>query len=878
MPTDAHDAIIDRAVQDARGGTPGVLAIHGPPGVGKTTLLARCVERAAPLRTVTVSVAEPDVAAQPYALLTELGVTQDLPNQSIQSAARHLTEWIDRHTVSGPLLIAIDDLQWADEQSLSVLRLVIRRLEATAVLVAVSLRTGPGGIADLVNGWVRSHTDLHTVQLSGLSLEQAAVLVGQSRPEVAYPTIVELWRYTDGNPLFLTSLLGELGPVELEDLSGAWPAPRAFAASVGRRLTRLSPDARALVEAVSVLSAGASGLPDVVAVSGCADPHEALQELVDADLIQVALPGLLTVRPAHALIRAAVLEAIPLTRRRALHQAAASVVQGSDRVDHRLAATIGPDDELADELATLAEQHHNAGAFPQAARYYRAAARVSAPARRGHPELESLWNATLAGSRRALSVPVPEHVGELAAAALCHFLAGDVAAALSLLESLSGDRLAASGRATRQRVAVLRAYLRLLTGQATERVEEQLAVADGTGEHDPALEGLESPTRGFVAARRAGGDAELVSQFATLPANPAAVEEGALGLLAWRGVYELYALQVRRAVTDFEALVTRSGRRRDVSVLRDELALAQWLAGDWSMARIAVGLPTTERVRWAPDIAPALVDAGRGRFAAADLHLAQAIDTSRKAPWPEGRLMLLVARVVRAHSAGLPHSELAALIADHRDLGGLLKVTGPSDGLLLLHAGQLALWAGWLEVADRCIATMAAATLPAPSTSALLGWLRALRAEQAGDVAGARRLLARAADDESNELPLYRAHILADAARLSTDADQAATARARALEAYRRLGATAYVERLEAISAEDARRHDATYLPGLTEREHAVLALLIKGLSYAQIADRLFVTRSAVAFHLSNLYAKFAVRSRHDLTAHVLLHPEVLTR
>lgn len=64
----------------------------------------------------------------------------------------------------------------------------------------------------------------------------------------------------------------------------------------------------------------------------------------------------------------------------------------------------------------------------------------------------------------------------------------------------------------------------------------------------------------------------------------------------------------------------------------------------------------------------------------------------------------------------------------------------------------------------------------------------------------------------------------------------------------------------------------------VVDRERDVLALLVKGLSYAQIAGELFVARSAVAFHLSNIYAKFDVRSRHDLTAYLLTHPQALAR
>ena len=60
-------------------------------------------------------------------------------------------------------------------------------------------------------------------------------------------------------------------------------------------------------------------------------------------------------------------------------------------------------------------------------------------------------------------------------------------------------------------------------------------------------------------------------------------------------------------------------------------------------------------------------------------------------------------------------------------------------------------------------------------------------------------------------------------------------------------------------------------LAPLSDREREVTALLLEGLSYAQIAKELYVTRSTVAFHLSNAYAKTGTSSRHELVQ--LLRP-----
>jgi DNA-binding CsgD family transcriptional regulator len=60
---------------------------------------------------------------------------------------------------------------------------------------------------------------------------------------------------------------------------------------------------------------------------------------------------------------------------------------------------------------------------------------------------------------------------------------------------------------------------------------------------------------------------------------------------------------------------------------------------------------------------------------------------------------------------------------------------------------------------------------------------------------------------------------------------------------------------------------------GLSERERDVVTLVSVGMSYQQIARELFITRSTVGFHLSNIYAKAGVTSRHELTALLRSNP-----
>lgn len=53
----------------------------------------------------------------------------------------------------------------------------------------------------------------------------------------------------------------------------------------------------------------------------------------------------------------------------------------------------------------------------------------------------------------------------------------------------------------------------------------------------------------------------------------------------------------------------------------------------------------------------------------------------------------------------------------------------------------------------------------------------------------------------------------------------------------------------------------------LSDREKQVVALLVDGLSMAQVGRRLFISPSTVSFHLGRIYAKTGINSRHRLTA-----------
>jgi DNA-binding CsgD family transcriptional regulator len=172
----------------------------------------------------------------------------------------------------------------------------------------------------------------------------------------------------------------------------------------------------------------------------------------------------------------------------------------------------------------------------------------------------------------------------------------------------------------------------------------------------------------------------------------------------------------------------------------------------------------------------------------------------------------------------------AQRIADFGD--PLARATGAMPYLWFVTTGIGAAWAGEAAAVGECADRLAAIEGGTWREQAV-AWLRALAAGARGE-ANADALLA------VGELP--------------------------GIAALQDLGASAYVARLLPAAAEAPA---ADPLAVLSDREREVATLLLEGLSYAQIARELYVTRSTVAFHLSNVYAKTGTTSRHELVQRV---------
>lgn len=233
----------------------------------------------------------------------------DLAGNRFYDALRPFGEALARLT---PLVLALDDLQWADPALWKSLDVLAQSLARCGALVIVNYRRPeiedtPGW--EVVQAWDRAGL-LHTISLQPLTIEEVAQLVGDEHP--ADPAEVHAW--TGGNPFYL----------------GEWlVAPESNKPTrqntTAHRMQTLSPSARLAIESACILGENIpyrlwteiSDMPPLT-LAGLSD------DMVTHRWLQPSTSGYAF---AHELIRSAVYHEIEPARRRDLHERAAHAYQ-----------------------------------------------------------------------------------------------------------------------------------------------------------------------------------------------------------------------------------------------------------------------------------------------------------------------------------------------------------------------------------------------------------------------------------------------------------------------------------------------------------------------------------------------------------------------
>jgi DNA-binding CsgD family transcriptional regulator len=879
--TDLERDRVSSALDRARGGRPTVLIIEASAGLGKTALLSELIAQARDFRVLHADGLEND--RTPFAALGQWGADPARPTDggepSTAVAAQALRDRLDSLAIAGPLLLVLDDLHWADSESVAAILWLLRRTDGDRLLLAVGTRPLPPELHSEWQRWIAGRDIVVRVELTGLTSDQVLQVARRSWPELSEDLGRRLHEHTGGNPLYLSTLLAENDVSELST-TGMLPAPAVFARSIATRTAALPASSLSLLRGICVLGSGWSPLVLAGVTADVENATMPAQDLAESGLIDVRrADGPVHVRPSHALIRASVYQQTSLPQLRILHRQAAGIVATrASALQHLMAAAEQYDDALATEMETYAEELYAQRSFRQAARYVRWASGLTPdPSIREHRWLESVFDLVLthdvaAVERELQDVRAADDSSGRAAVLGLHAIWGRrYREGIEQLEPVASAPITAGDARTRYRIEVLLAWARLCLGQPTDLIESGLARAATVRTEDAGVSGLELVAGSQLSIRR-HRVGPVLAQLSALP-EASAVPLAATGALAFRGSVRATLGLTRQASDDLT-----EATRRIVDGVSDlgagsfhaQLGFVQWLTGDWDRSRLSLHQALDMSGRAVHQMTAALVplvDIGLGRFPEADAAIGRARELLTDSPWFEACQMLLSTLLVRAHAGGST-AEQAATLADLRGTPfEVPDITRASPTLLLNYVPAL-IWAKRLDEADAAanrLAPIEPAALWAPAAA---DWLRGLVLQARGDEPGALVRLTSALA-AGLELPLYQAHLLADHARVAHQLGrpEAQDSARRAEAIYERLGATPYLGRLrQSRSLPAAAPMILSGGVALTEREQDVLTLLVSGLSYAQISRELFITQSTVGYHLSNIYGKAGVASRHQLT------------
>lgn len=910
----------------AAGGQGAIVAIRGRPGEGKTTLLAAACELADEhgLRVFRArgSELEGDFAFGVVRQLLEAEVVELTPAEraalfdgaaglaagvfGLESerspegplAVLHGLYWMLADLAAhGPVLLAVDDLHWADATTLQWLAYLSGRIEGLPILIVLATRPPEPGTELLAR--LTAMPSVTTLELGPLAGESLAVLIEHALgtpPDAEFAEASR--RVTAGNPFAIAELLGELqrGGVLPDTASAATLDtlnPAGIERNVLARLGRQEAQTRAVAHALAILGDGAE-LRQAAALAGLDLDRAALaaEALVrDGILDQGA-----ATRFVHPLLRGAVYGSIGARHRARLHAAAATLL-ASERAEPQGIAAHLLNADPAGEATSV--EHLRAAAHAALGRGAPSVAVTDLRRALAEPPAEDRLGAVLAELGRAELVVRDPAAGVHLQGAL--ELARDPLQQVSLALDLADVCLYAGEH--ERLFELLERALQAATGrdpdlvQLVERRRLVMAIATGLGADitgEPSLERL-----GALAAEDRPAARPMRIVLATYIGMGCAPAEQTLPLLragldggrflaaetadAPEAVHAAIALvsydELEQAIELTSEMLADAARRGSVlgfihgATFR---AFAQLRAGALAEAE-ADALDALRLLGEQPQgeqglefifpfpvsyLSAALRE--RGRYAQA----AELLEGVSLPSALNGRVTTLDTRarlrVIQGDTEGA--------ICDLEEVGELLQAVGFRNAGYQRWRSQLALLLGASE-RERAQALVASELADARQLGVASSIGVALAASAALAPAGERAPLWEQAvlslERSPAQLELARALVGHGAElRRAGKRAQARDPLRRALELASRCGAGPLAAiAADELSAADGRprRPWLTGVDALTPSELRVARHAADGRSNREIAQALFVTTKTIEMHLSNVYRKLSIDSREKL-------------
>ncbi|HET9059284.1 MAG TPA: AAA family ATPase [Acidimicrobiales bacterium] len=901
----ASASVLDRA----RKGCGATLVLVGEPGLGKTSLLNECCNNATAFVLAKAACSELEQSV-PFGLLDRLlshlgAPVMDVPPALLGAGASSsadarlqrysaLVDWF-RHGAPAPLLLAVDDLHWADIDSIELLDLVSRRFENLPIALVVTARPWPPTAFEHARSLA---SDGYAVRerLEPLSAPACVALLedrlGAGLPSELADRITEA---CGGSPLLLkevaeaslrgTDLLagsaGALGErIFLPRFAGVGPAALRWARAAGVLGTRFWPQ---FVQALS----GQSPAEHLMAVD----------ELCGAGLLRELEDG--KAEFVHPLFRQALYEDLSPGMRQGLHARAFAALTDvganpAESAPHAVAAHMLGDVNAIAVLATAGRQALATGAAATACRHFQA-------------------SIELAGSAATTSLRF-----ELVDAAL---LAGNIPLAGSVLAEL----LTNVGLSVEERIAALRAQARVLLAagrypEAKQRYEDASAQALAVSPElaaeillDAAFVGhhYDGPRQALQTVKRATSilnaspkQGETLQAAAAAEANLACIlgDPSSLDDLE-RTVKARLVLDHERAAWGWDiafayGLLAKAFERFDdcelvVSTLMAQarrqgaVSTCQGLAINqadmlWRLGHLARAHELLAEAAALGDIAPSLAP-----FAWIGLaHTSQEQgDHSQSAKWAAR------AEAVVEQMGGSPYIRLWLCLIDCHDKLGrgdidraveaaerAAQVAGTSGIIepcvVPWHGAAIEahVAAGHFEEASGLVISLehTCSVLPCHAPRAVSAWGSALVSWKTGDHEAAEASFEKAlAHNRAVAMPLAHAETLLMQGRFLRRTGRLVRARQVLHQASDVLEGTGAGRLLGLCSDELAlaggRRPRAGSNGKLTAMELRAATLAGQGLTNPQIAKQLFLSAKTVEHHLSRAYAKLGVTSRREL-------------
>jgi DNA-binding CsgD family transcriptional regulator len=799
----------------------------------------------------------------------------------------------------GPLLLALDDVQWVDPSSAEVLRFMLRRLAGEPVGVLATVRGQPVEVPLELDKAFAAFQRVAVEPLSAGAIHR--LLWGRLALNLARPELVRVHEIAGGNPFFALELGRAIATGAIRVDSAAVALPESLSALVTERLRVLPARVRNTLVAVAALAAPSVTLLKPLG-AGVVDDIELAEKqgVVELDGDRI--------RFTHPLLALASYAAMPLHRRRRLHRQLAELdVDLEERARHLAIAATGPDEGIATALDAAA-------AHAQA----RGAALVAAELAERAVALTPLTAVERINQRRITAAEHCRYAGDVnKAAVLLHDVVGSsqpgrvraealirlggvrvIREGFPVAVSLLSAALAEPGLEPRQEVNILceLAWMAGLGGDIREGAryaEAGLALAEQLA--DPATLVCAIAAVAQVSFVHMGGIRhDLLDRALELER---ALNWDAYAAARWRTWHAGGPMRLSPSRVTLALLLGRSDRHDESRVLWRALtaeateradpdavrclfhrAQMEMTSGEWDTAAQlcdeAIGLARQIGLEEIEPLCLAIhaeIDAYRGLTEKARkeiLELLPLVETDR-VRWAAFRLRIALAVLELSDDDGDASWRQAAQHLDNVDEldGYLAQLAGSAAIEALLATGDLGRAERLLAQIDR--RAEHGDTALRPLVLRCRGLLHASRGDQERAIAA---LEAAAAEPEPPQgvNPFELARTLLALGTVQRQAQRKRAAREtlqRAAEIFERLGARVWLEKARAELRRIGGRPASE--GQLSETERQIVELVVAGRRNKEVAAELSLSPNTVAWNLSKVYRKLGVSSRTELAARV---------